>query len=292
MIFKRIKHGWGLTKKSWGILRSNPGLARFPVVGGLTGMLVAILVAGPGVFLFASEISQVAGAIIAAVGIYLASFAVYFFSVGLAHSVDQRLHEKEVSFGAAVSHASERMSAIAGWALVSVAISTILQTAQEKLGVAGDLLAGLAGAAWGVLTFLAIPVIAIEGTGPLATVKRCGSLVKRKWGEQITGVVAIGGIVFFVGILPAIALIAGGIFLMASISLPLGAFVALIGILALIAAVVIQQAMATIFGVTLYHFAAEGEVLGDFSAAELEGAVRSGGPGMPGGLGPTSSTTV
>lgn len=268
-------------------------MVRFPVVGGLVGLLIAIVIIGPGVYLFASEVSQVAGAIIVAVGAYLASFAVYYFSVGLAHSVDRELHDQRIGFGEALSHSSTRMSAIAGWALLSVFISTVLQVAQDKLGAAGDVLAGLAGAAWGVLTFLAIPVIAIEGTGPFATVKRCGSLVKSKWGEQITGVIAIGGIVFFVGILPSVLLIIGGIALMAAVSLPLGAFVLVIGILLLITAAVIQQAMATIFGVTLYHFAAEGEVLGGFTAEELEGAVQSkGGPAMPGGLGPTSTSVV
>jgi hypothetical protein len=292
-LFKRIKNGWALTKKSWGILKGNPGLVRFPIIGGLVGLLVAIVVIGPGIFLFASETSQVAGAILAAVGAYLASFAVFYFSVGLAHSVDRHLHDSDISFGEALSHSSTRMSAIAGWALLSVFISTVLQVAQEKLGFAGQILAGLAGAAWGILTFLAIPVIAIEGTGPFATVKRCGSLVKSKWGEQITGVVAIGGIVFFIGILPAILLIVGGIALMAAVSLPLGAFVLTIGVLLLIAAAVVQQAMATIFGVTLYHFAAQGEVLGGFTPEELEGAVQSkGGPAMPGGLGPTSTSVV
>ena len=27
----RIKRGWELTKKSWGVLRANPDLFRFPV---------------------------------------------------------------------------------------------------------------------------------------------------------------------------------------------------------------------------------------------------------------------
>ncbi len=33
---------------------------------------------------------------------------------------------------------------------------------------------------------------------------------------------------------------------------------------------IIQKAMSGIFGVALYHYAAEGEALGGFTAAELE----------------------
>ena len=61
-----------------------------------------------------------------------------------------------------------------------------------------------------MLTFLAIPVIAIEGTGPITTLKRCAHLVKSRWGEQITGTVTIGAAVALVGILPGMLLIVGG----------------------------------------------------------------------------------
>ena len=49
-----------------------------------------------------------------------------------------------------------------------------------------------------------MPVIAIEGTGPFETLKRSASLFKQRWGQQITGNIAIGGAVFLIGFLPAL----------------------------------------------------------------------------------------
>jgi len=291
-LFKRIKSGWQLTKKSWGILSDEPGLIRFPIVGGLIAVLVAIVLIGPGLY-FLDQGPQVLGAILIAVGVYLAAFATFYFAVGLAHNADQRMRGEEVTFGDGMALASSRMSAIAGWAFVSTVVMTIIRAIQERFGVAGAILGGLAGAAWGVLTFLAVPVIALEGTGPISTIKRCGSLVKSRWGEQITGTIAIGGAVFLFGMLPAILLIVAGVAIWATSGIGGGILIA-VGVLVFIVAALIQQALSTIFGVALYRYVATEEVVGGFTAEEMESAVRTkkghmgSGPGLPG----TSASTI
>jgi Family of unknown function (DUF6159) len=65
--------------------------------------------------------------------------------------------------------------------------------------------------AWSLVTFIAVPVIAIEGTGAFATLKRSASLFRERWGQQITGNLAIGGLVSLLGVLPSAILIAIGI---------------------------------------------------------------------------------
>ena len=228
-----------------------------------------------------------------AVGAYLSSFTIYYFAVGLAHNADRRMQNEEVEFKDGMALASSRMSAIAGWAFVATVVMTVIRAIQERFGVAGAIVGGLAGAAWGVLSFLAVPVIAMEGTGPIATLKRCGSLVKSGWGEQITGTIAIGGAVFLIGILPAALLIVAGVVVFASTGVGGGILIA-IGVVILIVAVLIQQALSTIFGVALYRYVSTKEVVGDFTAEEMQSAVRTkkgklgSGPGMPS----TSSTTI
>ena len=59
-------------------------------------------------------------------------------------------------------------------------------------------------------------MITFEGTGPLTTLKRSATLFKERWAGQITGNVAIGGFVFLVGVVPAIILIASGVYLWVS----------------------------------------------------------------------------
>jgi hypothetical protein len=119
-------------------------------------------------------------------------------------------------------------------------------------------------------------VIALEGTGPLETLKRSSSLFKSRWGEQVTGNIAIGGAVFLLGILPSMILIAAGILIWASASFA-GALLVVVGVIGFAIAVLINSALNGIFGVALYRYALGGETVGGFTAEELESAVRAKG---------------
>jgi hypothetical protein len=255
---KRIKAGWQLTKKSWRVLSDSPGLVRFPLFGGLIALLITIVLIGPGLYLIEDD-STAIGAILVA--------------VGLAHNADRQMHGENPTFADGMALASSRMGAVAGWAFVATIVMTIIRAIQERFGIAGAIIGGLAGAAWGILTFLAVPVIALEGTGPIQTIKRCAHLVKSRWGEQIAGTIAIGGIVFLVGFLPAILFIVAGVALWASSGIG-GAILIAVGILILAVAALIQQSLATIFGVALYRYVAGQEAVGGFTEEELQSAVR------------------
>ena len=109
--------------------------------------------------------------------------------------------------------------------------------------------------AWSLVTFLAVPVIAIEGTGPIETLKRSASIFRQRWGQQITGNIAIGGAVFLLGVLPSAILIVAGVALWSSASF-LGALLVVIGAIGLAISMLVSQALSGIFGVALYRYAA------------------------------------
>ncbi len=273
----RIKRGWGLTKKSWGLLRENPSLIRFPLYGGVATTLLAIVFLGPGLYLW--EEDQVAGAIpIIVIGVYVLSFVGFYFSVGLAASADMifRGQEATVSDGLAVSRT--RIAQISGWAAVSAAISLVMNLLENQGGSLGQIAARLVGMAWTLVTFLAVPVIAIEGTGPFETITRSASLFRERWGQQITGNIAIGAAVFLLGVLPAGLLIAAGIALWSAAAFA-GAVLVVIGALVLAISLLVSRALSGIFGVALYRYALDGEVVGGFSQADLESAVKVKGRG-------------
>src|SRR5947208_3151367 len=46
----RIRAGWALTKKSWGLLKENRVLIRFPLYGAVATILMGIIVVGPGLY--------------------------------------------------------------------------------------------------------------------------------------------------------------------------------------------------------------------------------------------------
>ena len=137
--------------------------------------------------------------------------------------------------------------------------------------------ASLVGAAWSLITFMAVPVITFEGTGPWTTLKRSATLFKDRWAGQVTGNVAIGGIVFLLGVLPAILLIAIGVYRLESNdgggSLAGGAVIVVIGVALLAVSMLVLQALRGVFGVALYRFATDGEVPAGYTQEELESAV-------------------
>jgi hypothetical protein len=165
-------------------------------------------------------------------------------------------------------------AAIAGWAALSALIGLIVSTLQRSGSIGEAIIGSLIGAAWSLITFLAIPVITFEGTGPLTTLKRSSSLFKERWRGQVSGNIAIGGIVGLLGVLPAVLLIGGGAYLWASEGNGAGAVLVLLGVMLLVVSMLIIQAMRGVFGVALYRFAAEGEVTTGFTQADFESAVK------------------
>jgi hypothetical protein len=271
----RIRRGWALTKKSWELLNSHRALLQFPLYGAIATTLLAIVFLGPGLYLLDQKSTGV-GIALLVIGVYVLSVVGFYFSVGLAAAANMIFNGQEATVGDGLAVARERFSQICGWAALSTAISVLMGLLENQGGIFGEIAARLVGMAWSLVTFLAVPVIAIEGTGALGTLKRSASIFRQKWGQQITGNIAIGGLVFLLGVLPAVVLIVAGIALWSSAAF-LGALLVVIGVLALAIALLISKALSGIFGVALYRYATEGEAVGGFTSEELESAVRSKG---------------
>lgn len=277
---RRIKRGWQLTKKSWRLLRENPELLRFPLYGGVATIVCAIIVVGPGLYLI--EDDQTAfGGVLAVIGFYLLAVIGTYFSVGLAAAADMIFRGQEASVGDGLAISRSRFSQICGWAAVSTTIGLVL-SALENQGVVGEIVSRVLAIGWSLITFLAVPVIALEGTGPLETLKRSAGLFKSRWGQQVTGNIAIGGAVFLFGVLPSALLIFAGFLVWASASFA-GALLLVIGIIGLAVSMLVSSALSNIFGVALYRYALDGEAVGGFTAEELESAVtpKKGGRNAP-----------
>lgn len=274
---KKIKRGWALTKKSWGLLNENRELIRFPLYGAVATIPLAFVFLGPGLYFL--DDGSLAGAIpLLVIGVYVLSLVSFYFSVGLAAAADKIFRGEQATVGDGLAVARSRFNQIAGWAAVSTAISVIMGALENQGGIAGTIAARFVGMAWSLVTFLAVPVIAIEGTGPFETLKRSAHLFKSRWGAQITGNIAIGGAVFLFGILPSLLLIGGGVLVWASASF-VGALLVVIGVIGVAISILISNALNGIFGVALYHYTLDGEAVGGFTPEELESAVKTKGGG-------------
>jgi hypothetical protein len=267
----RIRRGWALTKKSWGVLREHRELVRFPLYGAAATIVCAAIVVGPGLYLI-DDGKVWFGGPLAVIGFYLLALIGFYFSVGLAAAADMIFHGREATVADGLAVARSRFSQIAGWAAISTIVGLIL-SALENQGMVGQIVSRLLAVGWSLITFLAAPVIALEGTGPIETLKRSASLFKSRWGQQVTGNIAIGGAVFLFGILPSILLIVAGVLIWASASFA-GALLVVVGVIGFAISALVSSALSGIFGVALYRYALDGEAVGGFTAEEMELAVK------------------
>lgn len=265
----RISRGWQLTKQSWATLRSDSSLAAFPVLAGITTLLLGAAFWAPSAVLFNDD-QTVLGVILAAIGLYVVTFAGVFFNVALAAAAAQVMDGQDATVASGVAVARRHLGFIAGWAAMLMSVNVIIRALQERLGFVGDLILGGIAMAWGLVTFLAVPVITFEGEGPVTTLKRSASIFRERWGEQVVGQVSVGGLVVLAALIPAAILVGLGV--LVGQTVVLGIAIAL-AVLIMVVAIIISSALSQIFAVALYRFAVGEPATGTFSTETLSGAV-------------------
>jgi hypothetical protein len=275
----RIGRGWELTKQSWAVVRRDRSLMVFPVVSGICALVLAVLFGGGGYALYDSTDSEPLLVAVLVVGALLLVWTSVYFNVALSACAARALEGHDTTAAEGFRAARARFGAITGWAVLALVVGALISVVQALLRegagqLVGALVGGLANLAWNVATFFVIPVIALEGLGPMEALRRSLHVVRERWGEGVTGSFAIGGLVFLVAFLPGIALFAGGLALTSSVP-ALGAALIVLGIAVFVIGAVVQTALMAIFKVALYRFATEDRVLADYTRPELESAFRA-----------------
>jgi hypothetical protein len=220
---------------------------------------------------------QILGGVLIALGTYLAWFTVIFFNIVLAAAVDDALAGRKPNTAAARAAARSRVRVIAGGALLSVVVSVLHAVSRNRGGAAGTMAAAIGGTAWSLVTFLVVPVLALEDVGPVEAVKRSAGLVRSRWGEQASGNLIVGGISSLVALVAAGVMVIGiAMLLMGSVAVvAAGVVLVLVGWLVAIGSLVFGSAVKGVFGVALYRFAADGRVSDVFMPNDPQGAVHS-----------------
>ena len=275
----RIKRGWALAKQSWAILRSDRALILFPIVSAIAIAIAGIVIVGPGVALVAADVSTPGGIVLIVIGGYVLTFIGIYCNTALAAAASQTLDGDPATLGDGFAAVRSKRKIIAQWALVQLTVGILLQALQGLASESGigriiaTVVASLAGAAWAIVTFFVIPILAVEGLGPKAAIERSAHVIRARWGEGLVGSASIGGLVVLFAILPAIAVGAIGVLLLGSVPAA-GAVLIAIAVIVFVAALIVGGTLTAIFRVALFRYATEDRVVGGFDGAALEGAFR------------------
>ncbi len=266
---ERIKRSWDLVKASWEVLKQDKELVLFPIISAVIMFFVTLT------FLIPTLLGNILDSIfvngmpifgyIILFLFYLVQYTVvYFNSTALVGAAMIRLRGGDPKVKDGLSIAWSHILPILGWALVSATVGLILNALSnnsKKRGRGGkSLIASLLGAAWNVLTFLVVPVLAVEGLGPIEAIKRSWELLKRSWGEQISGKLSIGLIFGLIGVGGGLLLAGAGIGL--SILLESIIPVIIFGIVLFLFIVILSllnSTLSSIFSAAVYAYAAEGQ---------------------------------
>ncbi len=280
-MFTRLSNSWELVKASVAVLRDDKELIVFPIISTVGVLLVTISFALPMIFagVFDSLISgqeNNAGIIsfIVAFLFYVAQyFVIIFFNSALIGAAMIRLRGGDPTLNDGFRIAISNIGTIFGYALIASTVGIILRTISERSNVLGRIVVSLIGLAWNLATFLVVPVLVVEETGPFEAVKRSAQLLKKTWGEQIVGNLSIG--VFFGALTIAIILLIVAPSVYLSITFENPALLIVMGLLLIAALVLIGLISSTLSGIyaaAVYRFAAEGETGGYFQPELVQNA--------------------
>lgn len=284
--------GWqtsgSITSRAWSVVKSNPYMLGFPVVGAVLGGIALFGVGAAGLVITGltsdtstSGTGNPVGWVVVLLGVYLSVLATMVASAGLTFCANEELHGRDSSFGAGLGAALGRFPALAGWAGIQTAVGWLLSAVRGNgsndnvlVAIVRVIAASLLSVAWSLITFFVLPFIMLRGQGPVSAIKSSFALLRSTWGTQLGGSVRIGGIMGLVAVLPGLLLLLGGGLLAATDRVVAGVPVLGLGALWLLVGSVFLAAIRAVFAVALFIWADEQQAVGPFSSAELAGAIR------------------
>lgn len=263
-MFDTLRRSMAMARTSYALVAEHPRLLVLPVLSSLAAAAVLASFALPlwqsGALAALAEHEDPARdpAVLGVLFLFYACsyFVVVFFNAALVACTARALegHPPRVRDGLAA--AASRLPQILGWALLAGGVGMALRLL-ERHRRGGALVSGLLGAGWTALTFFAVPVLAMEGCGPVETVRRSAALLRRSWGEALAGSLSLGWIGLLVALPPLLLAL---LLLWSAPQLGTWAILAAVGVggVGLLVASVTSSAADVIFKVLLYRRARGG----------------------------------
>lgn len=272
-MFDRIHNAWSLAKSSWRVLQHDRELAWLPVIATVVGLLVGAAFFGPVLAMLGGggedNAIPAAGYLLGFLGYVAVASVFYLGRAAVVHGANLRMEGGDPTVGSSVRGASAHWPAVVGFAAIATTVGLILDALEDQGGIAGAVASFIGGAAWRLVTYLVLPVVVIEGAGPIEGIKGSSRLVKGTWGEQVTGNVGFGLLgLLLVAPVVAVAFLAAGLGTAVGIAAFAAAGVWAITVFAMV------SALEGVFQTALYRQATGRSIPAEFSASDLAGAAR------------------
>lgn len=265
-MFESFSRSWQFATTSYKVLWNHKHLLILPVLSTLATALVVISFVAPlwatgTLEAWANAENAQGGArqpmvwVLLFLFYFCMYFVVVFFNSALVSCVMQVLDGEDPSIGRALSISAQRAPQIFAWALVAAFVGVILKAIENAHEKAGYWISAILGSAWSVMTYFVVPVLVLDGVGPIEAVKRSASTLKNTWGTALVGGFSLG----LVGLLVMLPLYGLGIaviflgFKTGSVAVVVASVA--VGVMLFALAGIINSAASMVFTALLYSFA-------------------------------------
>src|SRR4051794_31631925 len=183
-----VRDGWLLGGVALDFVLRDRALKHFMLIAAGIVLVTSAAVAVAAVAL-RREAGPVGYVLVGLVAYYCLSLMAIAAGVGLAGLVAECLDARAVTSADGWRVIKRRRWSIAGWAGVDLVLGlpsrAIGSWTLDQLGVL------LIGFGWGLVSFFAVPTIALVGGSPRATARRSLRLVRGHWGEAVSNTVYV-----------------------------------------------------------------------------------------------------
>jgi hypothetical protein len=266
-----LSSGWHLGGAALRFVLRNRTLQQF-----VLRACVVVLVIAAGVAVAAVALRREGGPVeyvlVGLAAYYCLSLMVTAVAVGVAGLVADSLDSRPVTPAVGWHVIRRRRRSIAGWAVLDLVLGipsrlvgswTVEQLAVLALGFG-----------WALLSFFAIPTIALTGGSAWSVARRSVRLVRGHWGDAIYSTVYLWVRAVVLLGLPAAAVTAVGVLLLRNDVEILGGALFASGVTGLALTFLVTQVARAVLTVVLYRYADSGTVYPDFPVELLDRSVR------------------
>lgn len=185
-----------LTKAAWRTLKLDKELLVASLMSVLTSIVLFAAFIAAFIFVIfpnypeAEESSSLAADLVyygvVAVYLFVTYVAANYFSGAIAHAALQRFRGNNPTLKGSLQAASQKFGPLVAFSALQATVGLVLNILSDRLPFAGKIATWLAGAAWGIATMFAIPLIMDnKETRPLRAVRASAKTFTNIWGESI-----------------------------------------------------------------------------------------------------------
>lgn len=281
-MFDTFWRSWELGKQSLAVLRHEKQLVIFPLLSSIALVLVLAsftvpLLAVVDVKALMEKESAFDEPIyygLLFVFYFVNYLVMAFFNSALIACAINRFNGDDADLMTGLKAATSRLPQILGWATLAATVGVLLRIVADRAGPLGRWVISLVGMGWSIATYFVVPVLVVEGVGPVTAVKRSVGILRKTWGESLVSNVGLSALTTVATFIASVPLVAGIILSVLTESFVYGAVGLAVTVVLWILVSLISSTLNVILLAAIYRYATTGLIPQHFDGATLRQKFR------------------